>query len=391
MGVVARVHDYGNGYGYSSPPMKFIDEVTLHVKAGDGGNGCVSFRREKYVPRGGPNGGDGGRGGSILFVADEGMTTLVDLKFRPLLRAEKGEHGRGSDQYGKSGQDMRLRVPVGTQVFDVLTGEMIGDLTVQGQEFTAAQGGRGGRGNMHFATARNRSPREAEPGGVGEEKDLRLELKLLADVGLVGFPNAGKSTLISHLSAAKPKIADYPFTTLSPVLGVVRRGDYQSFVLADLPGLIEGASRGAGMGTRFLKHVERCRVLVFLLDATPGASPAPPEAYRLLEKELLAHNPEFKKRARIVALNKIDTGPKAADLAQYKKHFARKKVPVVAISGVSGEGLEDFLRAVDRLLTRIPAKKVEQPPKEEGAYEPPAVAPRPAPRKRYTPRTKRRA
>jgi len=370
--------------------MKFIDEVTLHVKAGDGGRGCVSFRREKYVPRGGPNGGDGGRGGSIIFVADEGMTTLVDLKFRPLLRAEKGEHGRGSDQYGKSGQDMRLRVPVGTQVFDELTGEMIGDLTVQAQEFVAAQGGRGGRGNMHFATARNRSPREAEPGGVGEEKDLRLELKLLADVGLVGFPNAGKSTLISHLSAAKPKIADYPFTTLSPVLGMVRRGEYQSFVLADLPGLIEGASRGAGMGTRFLKHVERCRVLVFLLDATPGVSPAPPEAYRLLEKELLAHNPELKKRARIVALNKIDTGPTAAELAKYKKHFARKKFPVVAISGVSGQGLEDFLRAVDRLLTQIPAKKVEQPPKEEGAYEPPAEAPRPTLKKRYTPRTKRR-
>ncbi|MEW6776680.1 MAG: GTPase ObgE [Bdellovibrionota bacterium] len=342
--------------------MKFIDEATVEVKAGDGGNGCVAFRREKYVPKGGPSGGNGGHGGNVIFVGDGGLSTLVDLKFAPILRAEHGQHGMGSDMYGRRGESVVARVPIGTQVFDAATGEMIGDVTRAGQELTVAKGGRGGRGNMTFATSRNRAPRTAEPGEPGEEKKLRLELKLLADVGLVGLPNAGKSTLISRVSAAKPKVADYPFTTLSPVLGVVRMGEFKSFVLADLPGLIEGASEGAGMGTRFLKHVERCRVLVFLLDATPGTEPDAKEAFRVLEKELKAHNPDLLKRRRLVVLNKIDTGTPKKEITACRAFFRKKKLKTLAISGVTGEGVQELLYEIAGLLEESKAKEKSKTP-----------------------------
>lgn len=337
--------------------MKFVDEVTLHVKAGNGGDGCIAFRREKFIPKGGPSGGDGGKGGDIVFVGDTGLSTLVDLRYMHHLKAERGQHGMGSDCYGRAGKDIRVRVPIGTQVFNEETGELMADITEGGQEVIIAKGGKGGRGNMHFSTSTNRAPREAEPGGIGEEFNLRLELKLLADVGLVGFPNAGKSTLISRVSAAKPKIADYPFTTLAPNLGVVRAGEFKSYVIADLPGLIEGASEGAGMGVRFLKHVERCRLLVFLLDSTPELEPAPPQAYDLLIKEIEQFNPALAERKRLIVLSKTDTGASQETLADYKAHFEKMGYPVMAISSVTGDGIEKFIYTVGDILAQMPREE----------------------------------
>ena len=287
--------------------MQFVDEATIRVHAGNGGNGCVSFRREKFIPFGGPDGGDGAAGGSIWLVADEGLNTLVDFRHMRSFKAVRGENGMGRQMAGKSGDDTTIRVPVGTVVSNVETDEQIGDLTENGQRLLVAQGGRGGQGNIHFKSSTNRSPRKATQGSPGEERELRLELKVLADVGMLGFPNAGKSTFIRAVSAATPKVADYPFTTLQPYLGVVRIETDKSFVIADIPGLIEGAADGAGLGVQFLKHVARTRLLLHMVDIAPlDGETDPVEQIRVIENELKGFDPELLKRERWLVFNKLD-------------------------------------------------------------------------------------
>ncbi len=309
----------------------FIDSAKIHVKAGDGGNGVISFRREKYVPKGGPDGGDGGNGGSVYIVADRNLTTLLDFRYAPHYKAERGAHGQGSRKTGLSGNDIIIKVPCGTLIKDAETGDVLGDLTEHGAKLLVAKGGKGGRGNQHFATPTNRAPRHAEPGEPGEERTLELELKLLADVGLVGFPNAGKSTLISVLSAAKPKIADYPFTTLEPNLGIVRYQDYKSFVMADIPGIIEGASEGKGLGLKFLKHIERTKVLAILL---PANSPDLKSEYNILTSELKKFSPVLAEKPKVVVISKMDIAPEGFVLPKFRG------VKVVPISSVAQQGLE---------------------------------------------------
>jgi len=332
----------------------FVDEVEVHVKAGDGGRGCVSFRREKFVPRGGPDGGAGGNGGSVVLEADPGLTTLLDFHFKRHYRARRGEHGRGSDQHGASASNLLLRVPLGTVVRDRDSGELLGDLTTAGERLVVARGGRGGRGNAAFATSTRRAPRIAEPGGEGEARWLRLELKLLADVGLVGFPNAGKSTLVSKLSAAKPKIAAYPFTTLAPHLGLVRVDERQSFVLADLPGLVPGAHQGKGLGLRFLRHIERTRVLVHLLDLDPATGRDPVEDYQALLGELRAYSPILAERPHLVAANKVDLPGTAARLRAVERFCRRSGTACYPISALTGQGLPALLGALATLLRGKP-------------------------------------
>ncbi|MCC6595338.1 MAG: GTPase ObgE, partial [Rhodanobacteraceae bacterium] len=285
--------------------MKFVDEAIIHVHAGNGGNGCVGFRREKFIPFGGPDGGDGGAGGNVWLLADEGLNTLVDFRHQRVFRAQRGENGMGRQMAGKAGADAVIRVPVGTVVINTATDEQIGDLTAHGQRLLVAQGGQGGLGNMHFKSSVNRAPRKATPGSPGDERELKLELKVLADVGLLGFPNAGKSTLIRAVSAATPKVADYPFTTLQPHLGVVRIGTDQSFVIADIPGLIEGAADGAGLGIQFLKHVARTRLLLHVVDMAPLDGVTDPVAeIRAIEKELKSYDASLLRRPRWLVLNK---------------------------------------------------------------------------------------
>jgi len=289
--------------------MKLVDEAEILVTAGDGGNGCIGFRREKFIPLGGPDGGDGGDGGSVWLVADENLNTLVDFRHQTKFKAQRGENGMGRQAYGKGGSDLTVTVPVGTVVINVETDEVIGDLTRHGERLLVAKGGKGGLGNMHFKSSINRSPRKALPGLPGEERTLKLELKLLADVGLLGFPNAGKSTLIRAVSAATPKVADYPFTTLYPNLGVVSVEPHRSFVIADIPGLIEGAAEGAGLGTQFLKHLQRTRLLLHLVDIVPmegGVEMSPADQVRAIERELERHDPELLKKPRWLVLNKAD-------------------------------------------------------------------------------------
>ena len=309
----------------------FIDSAKIHVKAGDGGNGVVSFRREKYVPKGGPDGGDGGNGGSVYIVADRNLTTLLDFRYAPHYKAERGAHGQGSHKTGLSGNDVVIKVPCGTLIKDAETGEVIADLIEHGAKVLVAKGGKGGRGNQHFATPTNRAPRHAEPGEPGEERTLELELKLLADVGLVGFPNAGKSTLISVLSAAKPKIADYPFTTLEPNLGIVRYQDYKSFVMADIPGIIEGASEGKGLGLKFLKHIERTKVLAILLPATSLDLKG---EYNILMNELKTFSSTLAEKPKVVVISKMDIAPEGFVLPKFRG------VKVVPISSVAQQGLD---------------------------------------------------
>jgi GTP-binding protein len=327
----------------------FIDRVKIQVIAGHGGRGCVSFRREAYVPRGGPNGGDGGKGGDVLIRADKQLGTLIDLKYQQQYRARDGEHGRGKDQYGADADDVIIRVPVGTIVNDTETRTMIVDLDTDGMEYMLAKGGRGGKGNAFFKTATNQAPRHAQPGEEGEEQWLYLELKLLADVGLVGFPNAGKSTLISRISAAKPKIADYPFTTLSPVLGVVKPEGRTSFVVADIPGLIENAHKGAGLGFEFLRHVERTSILLHMVDVSGMVPGDPIENFKKINTELELYSAALLKKYMAVAATKIDAADKH-ELEKLTIYCRANGYNFFPISAVTGEGLEQLLRfLVDRV------------------------------------------
>jgi GTP-binding protein len=333
--------------------MKFVDEARIHVKAGDGGNGCVSFRRERFIPRGGPNGGDGGKGGDVILQADAQLTTLLDLTYPRQFRASKGSHGKGKDQTGKNGENLIIRVPVGTLVRDNQTEEVLQDLLFGGQRFVAAEGGRGGRGNARFATPTLRAPRHAEKGEKGQERWLRLELKLLADVGVIGYSNVGKSTLLSRISSARPKIADYPFTTLVPSLGVVNRENHRPFVAADIPGLIEGASKGAGLGLTFLRHVERTRLLIHLLDISEGPSRDAVNDFQALNRELRAYDPSLQKKKQLLALNKIDLPSVRERATDIENQFQKMGHRLYLISGQTGEGVEELMKAVSRTLESI--------------------------------------
>jgi GTP-binding protein len=335
----------------------FVDEVDIRVSAGDGGRGCVSFRREKFVPRGGPNGGDGGHGGSVYIVASAHLNTLVNYRFHPEFRARRGGHGEGSNRTGASAADIELEVPVGTVVYEKRpdTGELrpLADLTAVGERVLVAHGGRGGRGNAHFATATNRAPRRADPGEAGEVRDLQLQLKLLADVGLVGFPNAGKSTLISRISAARPKIADYPFTTLAPHLGVVTLSNDRSFVVADLPGLIEGAHTGQGLGHQFLRHIERTKIIVYVVDVSGASGRDPAGDLDVVRRELGLFHAALLERPQLAAANKIDTITDPAPLAGLEARARQLGMPLYQISAVTGEGVDRLLEAVWREM--VPA------------------------------------
>lgn len=337
--------------------MKFFDEALISVTAGSGGNGAVSFRREKYIPRGGPNGGDGGRGGSVCIVADRNLNTLIDYRYTRIFRAEHGENGRGSDCYGKGGGDLTLRVPVGTVITDTTTGEILADLHEDGVSATVATGGLGGLGNLHFKSSTNRAPRQFTPGEAGQARELKLELKVMADVGLLGLPNAGKSTFIRAVSAARPKVADYPFTTLQPNLGVVRVGENQSFVVADIPGLIRGASEGAGLGHRFLKHLQRTRLLLHLVDIAPLDSDADPVAdAQAIVNELRCYDESLFLKPRWVVLNKIDLVPadERSEMVAKLSRVLNMGAPVHVISAVTGEGCQAITRSIMQFLTNLP-------------------------------------
>lgn len=339
----------------------FLDEAEIEVKAGDGGDGAVSFRREKYAPRGGPDGGSGGRGGSVIAVADAHLGTLVDYSYQSVFRAEAGGRGGPNHRHGKNGADVTLRLPVGTVIRDASTGEVVADLTEAGQRVVLAQGGRGGRGNASFATASRQTPRFAEKGEPGESRRLILELKLLADVGIIGYPNVGKSSLIARVSAARPKIADYPFTTLVPNLGVVRVGEGKSFVIADLPGLIEGAHAGAGMGHTFLRHAERTRMLIHVLDvAAPDRDPR--DDFAALNRELALYDPELARRPQVVALNKIDLRPPPERLAQVESFLEDQGYQTFRISAVTGEGVRPLMQQVAEMLSALPARSPQTEP-----------------------------
>ena len=329
----------------------FIDEVRILVKAGDGGNGCLAFRREKYVPRGGPSGGDGGRGGDVILVSSEHQNTLLKFRYNPEHKAERGRHGEGSNRTGADGQSLEVQVPVGTVVYDESTGARLYDFTHPGERFTVASGGRGGKGNARFATSTHQAPTEHEPGRPGEEKRLRLELKLLADVGLVGFPNAGKSTLISRVSAARPKIADYPFTTLEPNLGVVELPDYRSFVVADVPGLIEGAHEGHGLGIQFLRHIERTRLLVHLVDVSEASGRDPVQDFETVMDELASFSRDLVSKPMLVAASKMDVAQNPARVLALRRHVAERGMPYFEISSATGLGIEKLKFAMaERVL-----------------------------------------
>ena len=351
----------------------FVDEARILVRGGDGGNGCVAFRREKYVPRGGPSGGDGGHGGSIYLEANPNDNTLLRYRYNREFRADRGRHGEGSNCTGVSGEDMILKVPVGTLVFDGQSDELMADLKKPGQRILVAHGGKGGRGNQHFAKPWHQAPREKEDGEPGEERQVRLELKLLADVGLVGFPNAGKSTLISVISAARPKIANYPFTTLEPNLGVVNadggtggRGTElgRTFVVADLPGLIEGASEGAGLGIRFLRHVERTRLLVHLIDTSDTAETDPLKAFEIIEGELRAFSEALTEKPMIVVATKLDATTDRRKLEELRGFCEETGLEFHAISAATGEGLKELLRGMADALDRLPKQEIRDEAKE---------------------------
>ena len=341
----------------------FYDYAKVHVKAGDGGNGIVAWRREKYVPMGGPAGGDGGNGGSILLEADNNLRTLIDFRYNTHYKADRGKHGQGSSMHGSNAEDKILRVPVGTVVRDAETQQILADLTVSGQRVTVAKGGRGGRGNTHFVSSTHRAPTLAENGDAGEERWITLELKLLADVGLVGFPNVGKSTIISHVSAAKPKIADYHFTTITPNLGMVKVDEGRSFVMADIPGLIEGAADGAGLGHRFLRHTERTKVLVHVLDISGSEGRNPLEDFAVVNQELERYNPTLVKRPMVIAANKVDIMGDVDYLAQLKESLPEYEI--FPISAATGQGLKPFVYRLAELVEQSKLEVEEIIPNDE--------------------------
>ncbi len=342
----------------------FIDRVKILVRGGHGGNGVTAFRREKFVPRGGPSGGEGGKGGDVWLVADSSLNTLLHLRFNPEHKAERGRHGEGSNRSGSEGEDVLVRVPIGTLVHDGETHDLLADLAEDGQRWCAARGGRGGFGNSHFATSTNRAPRYHQDGSPGEETVLQLELKLLADVGLIGFPNAGKSTLISTVSAAKPKIADYPFTTLEPHLGVVDLGDFRTFVIADIPGLIEGAHEGAGLGDRFLRHVERTQLLLHLVDVSSASGRDPVSDYEIINRELLAYDPNLAERPQIVVATKLDALDEPERLEVLRRRADEDGRPFYAVSSATNSGIRELIVLVARALDelRIQAAEKQAPP-----------------------------
>ena len=356
----------------------FVDEAVIKVRAGRGGDGAVAFRREKFVPRGGPSGGDGGKGGDVILVATRSATTLVDFRHQRHVRAEPGQGGGNKNMSGRDGQDVVLKVPVGTLVYDEQSGQLLSDMTHEGERYVAARGGRGGLGNQHFATPRDQAPRKATPGQEGQEGMIRLELKLLADVGLVGFPSVGKSTLITAMSNARPKIAAYPFTTLVPNLGVVSWRDYKEYVIADIPGLIEGAHEGLGLGTQFLKHVERCNLLLHVLEVTPqlegqedGREPV--ADYLTLCEELRKFNPELLDRPRVVVLNKIDEPRAQAQLERVRGYFESLQIPFLAISAAGRQGLEPLRELLGQLVY---AQREQRPSGQEWWEQPKVRQPR---------------
>jgi len=334
----------------------FIDRAKIHVQGGDGGNGVTAFRREKFVPRGGPSGGDGGRGGDVILVADASLNTLLHLRYNPRHIAQRGLHGEGSNRSGHTGEDLIVRVPVGTQIFDFTTGDLLHDLSHDGDRWLAARGGRGGFGNAHFTSSTNRAPRYHQSGSKGEELDLQLELKLLADVGLVGFPNAGKSTFISTVSAARPKIADYPFTTLEPHLGVVDLGDFRTFVIADIPGLIEGAHTGAGLGDRFLRHIERTKLLLHLVDVSSVSGREAATDYETVNHELASYNQDLATRPQFVVATKIDALDEPERLESVKQRAMADNKPFFAISSATGEGVRELVNAIAAKLEELNAE-----------------------------------
>ncbi len=340
----------------------FIDEAKIHIAAGGGGNGCVAFRREKFVPRGGPSGGDGGRGGDIIFVSNPHLNTLLKFRYNPEFRAARGGHGEGSDRHGKDGADNTVTLPVGTVVYDAATGEKLWDFDAPDLRVIAAKGGRGGRGNARFATSTHQAPRHAEPGAPGELRDLRLELKLLADVGLIGFPNVGKSTLISRLSAAHPRIADYPFTTLAPSLGVVGLDRERSFVMADIPGLIAGAHEGKGLGIRFLRHVERTRLLLHLIDVAEDSGRDPRQDYAVILNELTSFSPAVAAKPMLLVASRIDLAGQGDSLNRLREFSVQRGLRLYEISSMTHAGLEELKEA-------IWAKLEQLPPSEDRALE----------------------
>lgn len=340
----------------------FIDRAKIYVKAGDGGNGVVAFRREKYVPRGGPSGGDGGRGADVVLMVDSDLSTLMDFKYKVHYKAKRGEHGQGSNKFGRSAEDLVIKVPPGTVVRDAETGEVLADLVEKGYRYVVAKGGRGGRGNARFASAVHKAPDFAEKGEPGEERWIILELKLLADVGLIGFPNAGKSTLLSRMTAAKPKIADYPFTTLSPNLGVVETGlgKGSSFVLADIPGLIEGAHEGQGLGHEFLRHVERTRLLVHVLDLS-AMERDPIEAFHAINDELVKYSEKLLEKPQIIAANKMDLPKARENLDKIEQTLVNVGYEIIPVSGATGEGIKQLIKRISEMLSKIPkTETVEQ-------------------------------
>ena len=361
--------------------MSFVDQVHISVFGGNGENGCVAFRREAHRPLGGPSGGDGGDGGSVVFEAHTRLSTLLDFRYRREIRGGDGEHGRGKDQYGRGAADVVVQVPVGTQIFDAESGELLADLDAPGARLVGAQGGRGGRGNIHFATPRDRAPRRADKGGAGEERALRLELKLMADVGIIGFPNVGKSTFIAAVSRARPEIADYPFTTLVPNLGVVYRGPERSFVVADIPGIIEGASEGAGLGLRFLRHVERTRLLLHVIAVDPDPERAPLRDFHVLNEELARFDSELAARPMLVVLAKADLPETREGEAELREALAAEGHELMVMSSATHEGVEEVLAAIERKLDalRAPAEETEEGSTQFFKVAPPhkAMAPEP--------------
>ncbi|MCX7991428.1 MAG: GTPase ObgE [Proteobacteria bacterium] len=333
--------------------MKFVDEAEIYVKAGDGGNGCVSFRREKFIPKGGPDGGDGGDGGNIIFRATKNLNTLLDFRYKKKYFAENGRPGQGNNKHGKSGENLILPVPVGTIIRESETNNIIADLIEDNQEFIVAKGGKGGRGNSHFATPVRQTPRFAEKGTAGEERLIKLELKLLADVGLIGFPNAGKSTLLSVISSARPKIADYPFTTLVPNLGVVKFADLKSFVVADIPGLIQGAHKGEGLGHSFLKHIERTKILIHLIDLSYLGYKSPLKGFQIINDELRLFNEELSEKPQIVVIGKIDMPEVRKRAKRYEKLFSERGFKVFKISSVTREGVDELLFFIGKSLEKL--------------------------------------